>query len=647
MLLGFIGLAIPLVLLAALVVGLVKWVGRGPQSGLNRRVGGSDTLAGARRIFTYTIAFAGLLAVLYAASGLLAIAVGATIPQGRTLIGVGDLRDRTSFSLAALIVGLPLWLGFWLAARRRVGALPSERDATERRLFLAAVFATTAVVALFAAHTMLRFALTLPGSADARPSTLDGIVACARLTVYGAAWLAYARLAWSERSARDDDETHDLAVYVLAGFSLSFLVVGLGQTVNRLVGDLVGVAQPTLITAPADSPWSVWGNIAAWVVSGSLIWAAVWRYDVTRGGRRALRVVYLYVVLLVSALVTLVAGADTLNEFLRRLFGYRAAEGQWIFLRDVLPLWLVGGGVWAYHWLVMRRQATLDGSGEAVGARIGGIPWPRRPAVALLALAGLAMVVPAVISVLWLGLDAALRTDVALSGPDWWRDRLSVSLAAGLVGIVAWLGAWSVLRRAAVADPAGERLAWERRLLVGGAALVGALAALGFAIALLWIILKALLGEQPDARTTSQALKDASTVGVLVVLSAYYGLMLRRDLRVAGARLPHVRVIALVAPGADAMLAEARRSSGRRIEVVGRLAADDGATRLDKDGLYASIHALGSPDRLGGHVDGALLILYLDGGTLLSYTRGSSGIATVRARGIGAAEAEIRFAGEA
>jgi len=62
-----------------------------------------------------------------------------------------------------------------------------------------------------------------------------------------------------------------------------------------------------------------------------------------------------------------------------------------------------------------------------------------------------------------------------------------------------------------------------------------------------------------------------------------------------------------------------------------------------RDGLYTAIPALGSPDRLGGHVDGALLILYPDGGTLLSYTRGSSGIATVRARGIGAA-AEVRFA---
>ncbi len=173
---------VELALLVAVGGGVWAWV-RSRRSG---RLGDRDEprdrggLVVTGQVVLYIVAFAGLLAVLYAASGLLAILLALALPQGATLIAAADIRGRASFSLAALIVGLPLWLGIWTIMRRRLLHAPEEHDAGERRLFLAAAWATAAVVALFASQTLLQVILTLPGPAAARPALLDGFAAAAR-----------------------------------------------------------------------------------------------------------------------------------------------------------------------------------------------------------------------------------------------------------------------------------------------------------------------------------------------------------------------------------------------------------------------------------------------------------------------------------
>jgi hypothetical protein len=250
------------------------------------------------------------------------------------------------------------------------------------------------------------------------------------------------------------------------------------------------------------------------------------------------------------------------------------------------------------------------------------MPWPRRPAVALLTLLGLAMAVPALISLLWLGLDFVFNTDASLSGPDWWRDRVSIGLAGGVVGAIAWLGAWSVLQRAAATAPAEERQALERRLLLGTVTLVSALAALGFTVSLLWLVLRTLLGDPLDASTVSRALQDLSTAVLLAGVAAYHGVILRADLRLGSVRPRRVRVVALVAPGAEEALRDLRQRSGLRIDVVGHLAPD----QADGHGDVAALQTLLADLRMHeqGQNDSALLILGPKGGSLYPYARAAA-----------------------
>lgn len=587
-------------------------------------------MAVARRIYLYLLAFAGLLTVLYAAASMLALIVARSTLEASTILGTGDLRARASLYLAQLVVGLPIWLGHWLVAQRAAARSAEERDAPERRLFLAAVFAVTAVVALFALHDLLRFVFTLPGATNRQRATLDGIAAGARLLVFGAAWFAYARLrdrtVPGERERREEDRAYDLAIYALSGFALAFLATGVGQAIQQLLDDLLRGSRPAVLAGSRRDTWTVWGAIAAWIVAGGAVWVPAWGYDLARGGRRDLRVFYLYLVLLVAAPVTLGSGAFGAYEVLRRLFGYRPSPvGYWDFLPGVLALVIVGGATWAYHWAIVRRQAVLgvtaaaappgaaEGQGDREGAT-GGIAWPRRPALALLALAGLAMAAPAFISLLWLGLDFLLGTGTSLSGSNWWRDRLSVSIAAGLVGAVAWLGPWSILQRAATAS-ARERTADARRYLLGLIVLAGALSTIGFLIALLWLAFRTLFGDALGPSEVSRALKQLSSAVIAALLAGYHGLLLRRDLQLGGPLRRRVQAVALVAPGAEAALEGLRERSGLQIEVAGYLSDDGIGGGLDLATLGDSVAALG----MDGRHDRALLILHQDGGSLYRY----------------------------
>lgn len=592
-------LLLPLVVVLAIVAALV-----GRQQG---RHSGAATWQ-PRRIVSYTLAFAGLMAVLYAAAGMLALAVTTVTLRSDLLVSQNDLRSRASFYLAALIVGMPILLAAWLP-RRRIDPASPERNAGERRLFLAAIFATSAVVALFALQRLLGVVLTIPGPAALRPSVLDGIAGGAQLLVWGAAWVWFARLGWRERGPREEDEWHDLGVYVLCGFALGCFTYGLYSAVQEIVSDLLS-AGPPLLNAPAGAAWSTWGSIAAWLLTGGAVWLAAWRYDLIRGGRRRLRVIYLYIVLAIAVPTALYGAGNGLYELLRQLFGANPTDSVGVW-RDTLPLLLVFGAVWIHHWQVVRRQAALAGASALHGA----IVWPRRPAIALLTLLGLAVTAPAVISLLWLGLDAALRTGIALSGAAWWRDRASLGLAGTVVGAAVWLSDWARLQWAVAAEPASERPARSRQLLLQTIVLISALCALGFTIAALWQLLQMLLGMAPDASTISTTLKYLSAAIVSAALLAYYSLILRQDMRLRPATARRVRVVALVAAGAETTLA-GLRADGQPIEVLGRLTAGEPANALDAAALGAQLTALGAQE----NVDGALLILRADGGHLYPYS---------------------------
>jgi len=587
MLLSVIYVVVTLALPVVVVAGVVVAVRGARRSHATTPPPGARVAGSLRRLFTYIMAFAALQGILYGAVGLLALAVATSTLKSSTLLGAADLRSRLSFYLAALVVSAPVWLLAWREAGRGMAQRPGERDTPERRLFLAAVFATAAVVALFAGQSLLQVVLTLPGPATDRPSPLDGIAAGARLLVYGAAWLVFARRSSRERRAGEHDNSYDLALYVVAGFALVFLGSGVVQALRQITGTLLGATEAVLLGGSGASAVAIWGGIASSVLIGGAAWAAVWPHTLGRQTLAYWRVPYLYLTLLVAVPLALGGTIDGLYETLRRVLGAPGLADDWGFLRDTLPLAAVGAAAWAYHWAVLWHGVGLDHT-----AARAGIAWPRRPALALLCLAAVVTATPAAIGLLWLVADALLNRTSSLSGPTWWHDQFSLSSAALLVGGVIWLRTWSALQGAATLDPAGERHATARRALLGVILVVSALGAAGFAVALIWLILQALLGEPGNASTTSTALKDLSTVVTLVLLATYYGLILRRDTR-EGIKPPGaMRVLVLAALGSEALLEDLRQREGLRVEALGRLLPGRGVIQADWPTASAALEAL-------------------------------------------------------
>ncbi|GAC1464873.1 MAG: hypothetical protein PVSMB7_08490 [Chloroflexota bacterium] len=607
-------LVVLIVLLFAIGTGVSKLVAKNAQSGLDDGPRAAGSTLNPERVFLHLLSFAGLIALLYALTGLLTLLLFSLTPNSGTVLSSTDARTRASYYLAALLVGTPLWYWCWSNLQRRAARSIEERNALERRLFLAAVFSTTAIVALVGLHTFLEAAFMLPAAADAAPDVRNTIVGGTRGVVWAVAWFLYARLGWRERNARDADGAHDLGVYVVAGCALSFLMIGGWEAIRQIFGDVTQSASSALLGGTSNDIWTIWSAIAAWSLAGGGIWGAVWQYDLARGGRRLWRVRYLYLVVVVAAVAALAGGTDTLYELLRIVFGYRDTGGMWRFLQDSAPPLLVGSAVWTYHWMILRRQTARDEPDPAC------IPWPRRPAIVLLALLGLATAIPAFVSLLWLALDSVISTGASVSSGSWWRDRASISIAGAVIGAAVWLMSWSKLQRAAAADPERERTAPERQRLLGLIVLLSALAAVGFSIATLWLTFQLLLGAARDAGTVDWALKDLSAVVITLTAAIYHAQIFRREQRQQPTSIAPPRILALLAPGAEELRLQLMAHVGRSIDIAGYLStapADTGSSLTTLSEQLLALHA-------GDRNDTVLLILGPQGGTLYSYTRANS-----------------------
>src|SRR5947209_4212899 len=79
---------------------------------------------------------------------------------------------------------------------------------------------------------------------------------------------AFARFGWRERGPGAADIGHDLAVYAIAGFSLVFFAIGIGDAIHHLVMALQGTREVYSPLDVTNVTWTVWGGIAAWFIAG-------------------------------------------------------------------------------------------------------------------------------------------------------------------------------------------------------------------------------------------------------------------------------------------------------------------------------------------------------------------------------------------
>jgi hypothetical protein len=571
------------------------------------------------RLFVYALALAGLISSVYGFAGMLATLVASVAPHEGSTITNPNVRDRTSYYLASLIVGLPIWLGLWTRAQRRASASTFERIAPERRLYLGLLFGDASVSALFGFHTVLRVILTLPGASGADRTTLvrAGIFAAARMVAWSGVWLYHSRLRRAEKVPGTQDDAHDLGLFALAGFSLAFLIIGSFETLHRTLEIIVAHESDT-----GSEVWTRWGGFAAWSISGAIAWTGIWLHDMRRRGVRPVRILYLRVAVMISAAATMISAHMLLYGFLGNALRH-PSHASWSFLIEFVPILVLGAAGWSHHWVVVRRQIVFA---EEAGLVRTPVAWPRRPLILLLAAGSLLAGSVALDSLLWLGVDMMVGT-VPSGDSTWWYDRVSGASPALVMGGGIWLIAWSIAQRAVRRNPSVEGSTRERQRYLGTVVIVSTLIALGFAVALAVVLFHALLGDGMSSESVSRCLKDMTVIGLALTVAGYHGSVLLRERPLRSRRRTPMRLLALVAPEADETLAEVGRWKDRRVDVVGHLLQSGGEAAIPLPDVEGYLEDLESRTR----ATGALLFVYPDGVTVFPFHKDASPENTIQA----------------
>lgn len=277
----------------------------------------------ASRWYAYLVCFISVQAVVWALIALARLLL--------TSSGTGGTGESLALDVSIIVIALPIYLGHWLWVRRQ----PEERTSTASRLYLYAILGVLLVPILANAYDLLAGMLAIPFPDAPHWRTPTGLFmqsllhALAALVILGTFWLYHRRLLTSDM--RDAPDTPATA-FIRRLYLLLFCVTGLTIIVLAVIGLLVWLFEQFSFATHAIRATSGWtDNLAALLVGGMLYFfcwqqaQALFQSQRAEETQSALRKLYLYGVVFISAIVTVTSLTITLAEILRRLFGLPAA----------------------------------------------------------------------------------------------------------------------------------------------------------------------------------------------------------------------------------------------------------------------------------------------------------------------------------
>jgi hypothetical protein len=335
-----------------------------------------------RRLYVLGFSAAGLTMTTHA---VIQVIRWVMLAIGREAVRAGWLDNRLSSEIARLLVGLAIWVLFWLWAQRLFQSPSEEEHASTLRkvylygvVFFAAIDAITQTTGILASLIRRLLGVTST-SGDSISQPLPIII------TMGILWAYHAYLL--QRDAQKTVETgrqagvRRLYYYLIAGIGLAALLVGLGGEISvllRALGRSFGAG------LKGEFSW-----FTAAIIAGLPVWIIPWRKvqstalsaDPTHAdARRSLvRKIYLYFFLFVAMMTLLSSAVFILYRILRLLLG-----GNVLTLTDLgqaIAYSLIATGVLLYHGYTLRgdtkrargelaallaaRQVVLLGLGES------------------------------------------------------------------------------------------------------------------------------------------------------------------------------------------------------------------------------------------------------------------------------------------
>ena len=261
--------------------------------------------------------------------------------------------------MSLVIVGLPLWAFHWMLVQRYVREMPVERRSLIRKFYLYLVLAVSVGFLLFISVDLLRWVF---GSESF--SGFDW----AAVIVWSLIWAFHWRIERAEgQPTAETLAIRRLYLYGVALVTLVMTAVGIGQIINIILFEGYETLFSLSVLVPTGSGlWrSAMRSAIALSMVGSVAWGAHWLYFARQDFGSILRQMYLYIFAILGGVVTvLIALGIIIGGFLMWLLGVPTDEtvaAQFRFLPGALASLSVGVGLWAYHWMVVRREANAPG----------------------------------------------------------------------------------------------------------------------------------------------------------------------------------------------------------------------------------------------------------------------------------------------
>ena len=498
-----------------------------------------------RRIYLYLVAAISLVVVTWSIIGLLRL----ILSEG---VGRGQITGLATW-LAAIIVGLPIFLFHWLMAQRFAAGDEEERASVVRRIFLYGLMGAGAAPIISNIYRLVDNAfLSLTGGTfeNYYPYDLTTGQHLAAIAVWAVVWFYLWRQVLLDNQAI---RLHDSNLTVRRLYLVVLAVAGLVMVSLGAVSLL-----QTLLEIPAGFFWrNPVAHGSAKLLVGGPIWVVHWLllqrafFSAEPAEERSvLRKAYLYLAVFVFSVMAVVSATGLLKRLIELALGDEPSPEPLLSQLSLqLPLMVVGVVFWAYHWQVLRQDASRAPEAPRQAS-------VRRIYAYLVAAIGLATLATGLVGLLTILID--LLTSPAEIGLAYYREQVALFAAMVIVGVPVWLIPWRVMQNLALA-PAGanqdgiestdERRSTVRKIYLYFYVFVAALAVFGSIGWFVYHILIALLGaELPEDFLT--LVLDALAIGLLAgAIWSYHWWAIRQDGRLElqdqARRLADIAVVVL------------------------------------------------------------------------------------------------------
>jgi len=312
-----------------------------------------------RRLYMYTFSFVGLVMGSTGMGNLLRWLMFQFDKAGRIAVDEADL----AIGLAQLLVGIPLWLAFWLQAEKRFnqGDLAEQASALRKFylysvIFLAALGTVGSLTTLLASIFRRLFGLESQG--DVRN------VLCVLITttvIWAYHFITLQRDMGTMPEKPKQAGVRRLYWYLIAGIGLMALLTGIGGDIGALIQLLTTQNEYIRNDLPEMVSW-----FTAIAIAGLIMWVVPWKKIQdelladepigVRAHRSWARRLYLYFYLLLATLTFLGTVIYILSQVVLLAMGGRTSAMIASEIAHAIAYGLMATAVWVFHVALIRQD---------------------------------------------------------------------------------------------------------------------------------------------------------------------------------------------------------------------------------------------------------------------------------------------------